>query len=211
MWLTPTKAGTLRSSVPGTVRHRPPHHARCASTVQSEDEAFNAWLDSAIPTFEETRGCRSQQGQCSQVALQAQYAVCAACHGATGRGKCSCPERAQAGRPGGLVHQAPDSTITRTGKRGVHDPDDVYGQANGAHGGHPGRLMPPSIANVIALHPDTFPDQNPETATIAGDAEQRRATVYTTCESIATASEASGHMKRLNAPRISGMNDWYRG
>ncbi len=194
IWLTPTRTGkfdVLCEELCGLA-----HFAMRGSVVVEEQADYDAWLASQ-PTF---AMMSSHAAAVPAAAMgQAQYAVCAACHGPQGEGNPVLNAPKLAGQsPWYLKDQL---AKYKQGVRGSHK-DDVYG-----------RQMAPmaatladdaAIASVVA-HIGSFAD-TPAQATVSGDA-QRGERLYRTCSSC-HGPDGQG-IWSTHAPRLAGMNDWY--
>ena len=192
MWLTPTRTGryeVLCEELCGIA-----HHAMRGAVVVETQEDFDSWV-AAHPTFGDL-----QNVPAADPALgAAQYAVCAACHGAQGEGMQALNAPKLAGlEPWYLKQQLRNY---QAGRRGAHE-EDVYG-----------RQMAPmantlatdaAIDNVVA-YIGTLPEAKP-THTVTGnaDAGARRYAVCAYCHG----DEGQG-LQAMNAPRLAGMTDWY--
>ena len=170
------------------------HHTMRGMVVIDEQEDFDAWLD-AQPTYAEVLAKEPGNAQIGQ----AQYAVCAACHGANGEGNQVLNSPKLAGQEAWYLKRQLE--YFKDGTRGAHA-DDVYG-----------RQMAPMAAtmvneqvmdNVIA-YIETFPDTPPQ-HTVTGDIEKGKA-IYNTCG--ACHGYAGEGRAAVNAPRQAGMSDWY--
>lgn len=192
MWLTPTREGrfdVLCEELCGIA-----HHTMRGAVVVEPESDFNAWLQ-AQPTFAEREALPAGDA----TAGQAQYAVCASCHGAQGEGNKALNAPKLAGLDGWYIKQ--QLRNYQDGLRGTHE-DDTYGQQMAPMAAT--LATETAMDNVIA-YIETFPDTKPA-STVHGDVE-RGEHLYTTC--------ASCHGKQgqgiwaMNAPRTAGMSDWY--
>ncbi len=192
VWFEPIRVGTfeiLCEELCGIA-----HHAMRGKVIVEEQADFDTWL-AAQPTYADTMA----RSAGDPAAGQAQYAICAACHGTDGEGNEQLNAPKLSGQQAWYLTQ--QLNAFKSGIRGTHD-DDIYG-----------RQMRPmamtltndaAVANIVA-YIQTLPD-TPAPSTIQGDT-QRGARIYTTC--------ASCHGKNgqgiwsVNAPRQSGMSDWY--
>lgn len=192
MWLTPTRTGTfdaLCEELCGVG-----HFTMRGRVVVEEADAHKAWL-SAYPTYAETLAVPPGNASAGQAA----YAVCSACHGADGAGNAALNAPKLAGQSAWYVRRQLASY--KSGARGAH-PDDVYG-----------KQMAPmamtladdaAIANVAA-YIESLPD-NPAPATVTGDVDRGKK-LYTTCA--ACHGKDGNGIWSQNAPRLTGMSDWY--
>ncbi len=192
VWFEPIRIGTfeiLCEELCGIA-----HHAMRGKVIVEEQADFDTWL-AAQPTYADTMA----RSAGDPAAGQAQYAICAACHGTNGEGNEQLNAPKLSGQQTWYLTQ--QLNAFKSGIRGTHD-DDIYG-----------RQMRPmamtltddaAVANIVA-YIQTLPD-TPAPSTIQGDT-RRGARIYTTC--------ASCHGKNgqgiwsVNAPRQSGMSDWY--
>jgi cytochrome c oxidase subunit 2 len=192
LWFTPTKTGEyeiLCEELCGVG-----HHTMRGMVVVDTQEDFDAWLD-AQPTYAEVLA-----KPVGDAALgQAQYAVCAACHGSQGEGNPVLHSPKLAGQGGWYLRRQIE--YFKNGARGSH-PDDEFG-----------KQMAPMVAtlvndaaveNVIA-YIQTLPD-NPTEHTVTGDLENG-ADIYVTCGAC-HGWDGEGRYA-VNASRLAGMSDWY--
>ncbi len=192
LWFTPTEPGyyeVLCEELCGIA-----HHTMRGAVVIDEQADYDAWL-AAQPTFAETQSPVQGDAQVGQ----AQYAVCAACHGQQGEGLQALNAPKIAGQEPWYIRRQIASY--KAGLRGAHE-DDVYG-----------RQMAPmaatlandaAVENVIA-HIQTFPD-NPAPQSVEGNVA-RGEKLYAVC-AYCHGAEAQG-IRAINAPRMAGMTDWY--
>jgi cytochrome c oxidase subunit 2 len=192
VWFTPTRTGTydlLCEELCGVG-----HFAMRGRVVVEEPAAFRAWM-----ARQGTYAQASARAPGDAVAGKALYAVCAACHGATGEGNVAMNAPKLSGQ--GAWYLERQLRQFKVGARGTHE-KDVFG-----------KMMKPmaatladdtAIANVaayIASLPAT-----PAPATLTGNAESGRQR-YGTC---AACHGAKGQgLAATNAPRLHGMSDWY--
>ena len=192
MWLTPIRTGefvVLCEELCGVA-----HFTMRGRVVVDTQEDFDSWL-TAQPTFADRLAVQAGDATTGQ----AQYAVCSACHGAQGEGNPAMHAPKLAGQEGWYVKK--QLRNFQLGIRGSHA-DDTYGQQMAPMAA----MLPDEVAmnNVIA-YMDTFPD-NPTPVTISGDAS-RGQDLFNTC--VSCHGEQGQGIWSLNAPRITGMNDWY--
>ena len=192
LWLTPTRTGTfevLCEELCGLG-----HHTMRGSVVVQSQADFEAWIDEQ-PTFAQTVA----QVAGDPVAGQGNYAVCVACHGVQGEGNPALNAPKLAGQEEWYIVR--QLQHYKQGIRGAHE-DDVYG-----------RQMAPMAATLVndaalrnvAAYIATLPD-NPAATTISGDVENGER-LYRTCG--ACHGWKGEGIWALNAPRYSGMSDWY--
>ncbi|MEX1033864.1 MAG: c-type cytochrome [Cellvibrionaceae bacterium] len=193
LWLTPTVTGTydiLCEELCGIG-----HHIMRGRVVVEDEADYEDWL-AAQPTYADTQNEISGNSQ----AGQAQYAICASCHGRNGEGNQAMNAPKLAGQePWYLKRQL---AYYREGVRGSHE-EDVYGQQMAP--------MASTLANEEALNNviayiQTLPD-DPSPATIQGDIKRGRALYQPTCS--ICHGENGGGVWAVNAPALAGMNDWY--
>ena len=192
MWLTPTVNGRyelLCEELCGIA-----HYAMRGAVVVEDKADYLAWVDT-YPTYAETLAVAAGNATVGQ----AQYAVCAACHGQQGEGVLALNGPKLTGQSAWYLRN--QIHAFKTGLRGSHE-DDTYG-----------RQMAPmamtlandtAINNVIA-HIQTLPDTAAD-ATIEGDATEG-ARLYAVC-AYCHGQEGQGY-QTMNAPRLAGMSDWY--
>lgn len=170
------------------------HHTMRGLVVIDAQRDFDVWL-AEQPTYAELRAARPGDPQLGH----AQYAVCAACHGAEGEGNRVLNAPKLAGQ--GAWYLRRQLEYYKSGARGTH-PDDEFG-----------RQMAPMVAtltdraaveNVIA-YIQSLPDVPPE-KTVDGDIDAGKK-IYTTCG--ACHGWRGEGIAALNAPRQAGMSDWY--
>ena len=192
LWLTPTETGrfeVLCEELCG-IGH---HTMRGAVVVESQAD-FEAWL-AQQPTYFETR-----QAVVGDVSVgQAQYAICAACHGQQAEGLVALNAPKLAGQSEWYLER--QILAYQQGLRGVHD-DDIYGKQMAPMAAT--LVDEQSIANVIAFI-RSQPDE-PAPATISGDVANGEK-LYRTC-AYCHGADGMG-IQALNAPRAAGMTDWY--
>jgi cytochrome c oxidase subunit 2 len=191
-WFTPTVPGTyeiLCEELCGIG-----HFAMRGKIVVDEPAAYETWLASQ-PTFAETQARPAGDA----AAGAANYAICAACHGAQGEGNQQLNAPKLSGLPDWYLRRQIHNYIQRI--RGA-DPQDIFGV----------QMAPmaqtvasePVLENVIA-HIETLPD-NAAPPTIIGDARRGRQ-LYMNC-SVCHGPDGEGRWG-TNAPPLAGMSDWY--
>lgn len=191
-WLTPNRIGRydiMCEELCGVA-----HYAMRGSVVVEERPEFEAWL-AGYPTFAEVNARPAP----NIATGQASYAVCSACHGASGEGN----QVLNAPRLAGLQDWYLERQILnfKHGLRGS-EPADPYGMQ-----------MAPMAATLtdetairntvayIASLPEVVP-----TPTISGDVG-RGEDIFKTCGSC-HGTKGQGIWSQ-NAPRLIGSNDWY--
>jgi len=192
MWLTPIRTGefvVLCEELCGVA-----HFTMRGRVVVDTQEDFDAWLDKQ-PTFADRLALK----QGDAVAGQAQYAVCSSCHGAQGEGNAAMHAPKLAGQDGWYFKE--QLRNFQNGIRGSHA-DDVYGQQMAPMAA---LLADEAAMNNVMAYIDSFPDVAPE-VTISGDIVRGKK-LFNTC-AYCHGDQGQG-IWSLNAPRITGMNDWY--
>jgi cytochrome c oxidase subunit 2 len=192
VWFTPTRTGTydiLCEELCGIA-----HFTMRGKVVVDELPAFQAWLDGK-PTFAQTMAVKGGDATAGAAA----YAVCSACHGASGEGNPAMNAPKLAGQ--GSWYLKRELENFKHGLRGTQDRDTF------------GKMMAPmaatlpdaaAIDNVVA-YIRTLPD-NPAPQTVNGNAGDGQR-LYDTC----AACHGAGGLgaQATNAPRLKGMSDWY--
>ena len=192
LWLTPTRTGTfevLCEELCGLGHHT----MRGRVVVQSQTD-FNAWIDEQ-PTFAELQ----RQSAGDPAAGQANYIVCVACHGAQGEGNPALNAPKLAGQEPWYVTR--QLHHYKQGIRGAHE-DDVFGKQMAPMAA---TLVDDAAVRNVAAYIATLPD-NPAPPTVTGNVE-RGERLYRTCG--ACHGWKGEGIWALNAPRYSGMSDWY--
>ena len=192
LWLTPTKTGrfeVLCEELCGIG-----HHTMRGAVIVDDAESYDTWLASQTTYSEQVNRAAGN----AQVGA-AQYGVCAACHGQQGEGIAAMNAPKLAGQSEWYLKR--QIMNYKNGLRGTAD-GDVYGQQ--MIGMVATLVDEQSVDNVVA-HIRTFADNAPE-QTISGDvnagAKEYRVCAY--CH-----GKDGGGVQALNAPRLSGMSDWY--
>ena len=192
VWLTPTKIGKydiLCEELCGLA-----HFAMRGAVVVDDEEDFQTWL-SAQPTHAQIIA----RPEGDALAGQANYAICATCHGAQGEGNPALNAPKTAGQDAWYMRR--QLSNYKQGLRGTHD-DDVFG-----------KQMAPmamtlvddvAINNVIA-YIQTLPD-TPVEKTVTGNVDNGR-NLYLSCAAC-HGNDGLGIWSQ-EAPRLAGMSDWY--
>ena len=192
LWFDPTKEGTydiMCQELCG-IGH---FVMRGSVTVQSQEE-FDNWLASQ-PTFSETQ--RPAPPDLS--AGQAQYATCAACHGANGEGNQALNAPKIAGQQPWYIER--QLNHFKQGARGG------AGDTNGSQmTAFASMLTTDEAVRNISAYIATFPD-TPATTTIAGDIDNGFDIYDRNCAACHL-DNGSGTWY-TDAPKLSGMSDWY--
>ena len=192
LWFTPTKTGEfeiLCEELCGIA-----HHTMRGMVVVDTQEDYDAWL-AEQRTYAEI----SAVPPGNPVVGQAQYAVCAACHGPQGEGMRDLNAPKLAGLDGWYIKRQIE--YYKSGARGAH-PDDEYGRQMAPMAA---TLVDEAAINNVVAYLDTLPD-NPAPATIVGDVANG-ARIYRTC-GVCHGKDGEGIFS-TNAPRAAGMDDWY--
>jgi cytochrome c oxidase subunit II len=191
-WFTPTRVGKfdlLCEQLCGIG-----HFVMRGKVVVEEEDAFQEWL-SGYPTFAQSM---------AQVAGDAEagkplFAVCAACHGAQAEGNLAMHAPKLSGQ--GDWYLIRQLNYFKHGARGAHD-KDLYGKQMAPMAA---TLADDAAINNVVAYIKTLPD-NPAPATLSDNTADGR-NIYVTCEAC-HGSDGRG-VQAMNAPRLSGMSDWY--
>ncbi|MYB89408.1 MAG: cytochrome c oxidase subunit II [Proteobacteria bacterium] len=191
-WLTPTRVGTfeiLCEELCGIG-----HHSMRGKVTVVEEEQFHEWL-AQQPTYAMLAARQAGNAQ----AGQAQYQICAACHGVQGEGNQALNAPKLSGQEDWYLTR--QLTYFRDGIRGSN-PEDVLGQqmAPMAAG-----LVNDTLIRDLAAYIQTLPDE-PAQQTVQGDVDNGK-DLYTTCGKC-HGKKGEGRWA-VNAPRLAGMSDWY--
>lgn len=166
---------------------------RGAIVIESEQD-YDAWL-ATKPTFAETQS----MPPANVAAGQAQYAVCAACHGAQGEGNPSLNSPKLAGQQAWYVER--QLNYFKQGIRGGE------GDTNGAAMiGMANMLASDEAVRNMAAYIATFPD-TPSTPTITGDVANGADIYERNCAACHLDNGAGTWY--TDAPKLAGMSDWY--
>ncbi len=191
-WLTPTRKGRfdiMCEELCGIA-----HHTMRGVLVVEDEGDFQTWLQ-GYPTYAETAARPAGNPEVGQ----ATYGLCGTCHGAQAEGI----QQLNAPKLAGLDswYMSRQLRNYKAGVRGAHEADSYGAQMAPMAATLVDDL---AIDNVLA-YIGTLPDESAP-ATIAGDAEHGK-DLFITCESC-HGKQGQG-IWALNAPRLSGMNDWY--
>lgn len=170
------------------------HHTMRGLVVIDEQEDFDSWL-AGQPTYADMLARRPGNPMLGQ----ARYAVCAACHGASGEGNQTLNAPKLAGQ--GAWYLRRQLEYYKLGARGA-DPRDEYGQQMAPMAA---TLVDSNAVEDVIAYIQTLPDSQPE-LTISGDTAAGKK-IYTTCG--ACHGWRGEGIAALNAPRQAGMSDWY--
>lgn len=170
------------------------HFAMRGRVIIDEEKDYQAWLNNQ-PTFAETVA----RIPGDVVAGSQSYAVCASCHGMQGEGQSVLNAPKLSGL--GSWYLKRQLQYFKTGVRGSHE-NDTYGKQMAPMAM---MLVDDTAINDVVAYIQTLPD-TPAAATVMGDPVYGRG-LYRTC---AACHGADGRGREaLNAPRITGMSDWY--
>jgi cytochrome c oxidase subunit 2 len=192
MWLTPTVPGSyevLCEELCGVG-----HFAMRGRVVVTPRAEFDAWLAS-MPTFDQMQMLAKADPQ----AGAGNYAVCTACHGASGEGN----PALNAPRIGGQAAWYVGRQLHhfRDGLRGAHE-GDTFGSQMRAFAS----MLPDDTAiRNIAAYVESLPAHAAAPA-VTGDV-RRGERLYATCSNC-HGIRGEG-IWSLNAPRLADMSDWY--
>jgi cytochrome c oxidase subunit 2 len=192
LWYTPTKVGEydiLCEEYCGVA-----HFAMRGRVTVEEEADYQTWL-AAQPTYAETLA----QPVGDAVAGAPAYAVCAACHGAQGEGNPQLNSPKISGQEGWYMKRQLE--YFKSGARGAHE-DDIFGKQMAPMAG---TLVNDAAINNVVAYIESLPD-TPAAPTVTGDVNHGQE-VYETCAAC-HGPQAEGRWA-LNAPRLSGMTDWY--
>ena len=171
------------------------HFIMRGSVVIDTQEDYDAWIASQ-PTFAETQAMAAPD----LAAGQAQYAVCASCHGAGGEGN----QALNAPKLSGLQDWYIERQLNhfKTGVRGQTE-GDLYGASMV---GMANMLVDDAAVRNMSAYIASLPDV-PAQPTIQGDVANGADIYDRNC--------AACHLDNGNgtwytdAPKLAGMNDWY--
>ncbi|MBL4581455.1 MAG: c-type cytochrome [Gammaproteobacteria bacterium] len=193
IWFEPNKAG--RYDIMCEELCGIGHFVMRGAVIVETQAEYDVWLD-AQPTFAETQSVAAA----NPAAGQAQYAVCAACHGAQGEGNQALNGPKLAGQQAWYIERQ-----LKYFKEGVR----------GGEGDINGQTMAPmanmladetairNMAAYIASMPDT-----PATPTITGADVANGASIYSRNCAACHLDNADGTWY-TDAPKLAGMSDWY--
>jgi cytochrome c oxidase subunit 2 len=192
VWLTPTRTGRfdiLCEELCGIG-----HFAMRGAVVVDEQAAFDDWLDD-FPTFAQVLATPAPD----VAAGQALYAVCSACHGAQGEGNEMLNAPKLTGQQDWYLKR--QLINFQQGLRGT-DASDTFGAQMAPMAA---TLADEASINNVVAYITQLPDSAPP-VTLNGDVA-RGEEIFITCQSC-HGQEGQG-IWSLNAPRLSGVNDWY--
>ena len=192
IWFEPNKAG--RYDIMCEELCGIGHFAMRGAVVVETQAEYDVWLD-AQPTFAETQTVAAA----NPAAGQAQYAVCASCHGAQGEGNQALNSPKLAGQSPWYIER--QLKYFKEGVRGGEG--DTNGQAMTAMAN---MLVDDTAIRNMAAYIATMPD-TAATPTVTGDVANGYEIYDRNC--------AACHLDNgdgtwyTDAPKLAGMNDWY--
>lgn len=193
LWLTPTVTGSyeiLCEELCGIG-----HHIMRGRVVVDEENDYEDWL-AAQPTYADHLARIAGDAQ----AGQANYAICASCHGADGEGNEQMNGPKLAGQEGWYLKR--QLNYYRDGVRGAHE-DDVFGRQMAPMAS---TLADEAAVNDVVAYIETLPSEA-ATATVKGNLAKGKKLYEPTC-GICHGAEGGG-IWAVNAPALAGMSDWY--
>ena len=191
MWFTPTKLGEyeiLCEELCGIA-----HYAMRGRVTVDDEQTFKAWL-ARHPTF----AAASNREPADLTAGKALFAPCVACHGESAGGNVTLNAPKLAGQGSWYLQRQLDNF--KHGRRGAQN--DTTGMLMVPFAG---MLTDETAIRNVTSYIATLPDHRPQ-ATVSGDAT-RGASLYRTCA--VCHGESGQGIEAMNAPRLSGMSDWY--
>jgi cytochrome c oxidase subunit 2 len=192
IWATPNRIGRydiLCEELCGIA-----HFAMRGAVVVEEQADFDIWLDS-YPSYAEVL----ESPEPDLAAGQAQYAVCSACHGASGEGNLAMNAPKIASQEAWYLRRQINNF--KHGLRGS-DSTDVYGAQMAPMAA---MLTDDSAIENVVAYIISLPDSD-TASTVDGDVS-RGGEIFVTCKSCHGA--AGQGIWALNAPRLQGASDWY--
>jgi cytochrome c oxidase subunit 2 len=191
MWLTPTRTGEfeiLCEELCGTG-----HFAMRGRVVVDDEDAYRTWL-AAQQTYAQRRERRAGDA----TAGAAQYAVCAACHGAQGEGNQALNAPKLAGLPAWYLTRQLHNF--KHGVRGGAPGDAIAGQMAAIV-----QPLDQAVLDDVVAYVASLPDVTAPT-TIRGNAAAGVRS-YATC-AYCHGNRGQGSWS-TNAPPLAGRSDWY--
>lgn len=192
LWFDPTEVGTydiLCEELCGIG-----HFIMRGSVTIDTQEDFDAWL-AQQPTFAETQSMAAP----NLAAGQAQYAACAACHGANGEGNQALNAPKLAGQQAWYIER--QLNHFKVGARGGE------GDTNGAQMvAFAGMLTTDEAVRNVAAYISSLPD-TPAPTTVSGDIDNGYDIYDRNCAACHLDDGAGTWY--TDAPKLAGMSDWY--
>lgn len=192
VWTTPSRTGNF--DVVCEQLCGMPHFSMRGRVVVDSASDFATWL-SKQPTYAQLR----TEVAGDATVGQAQYAVCAACHGPAAEGNRELNAPKLSGQPSWYL--ARQLQAFKHGLRGADD-KDAYAKQMAPFAA---TLADDAAVKNVVAYIATLPDQRPA-STIAGNPDKGRL-LFTTCVSCHGPNGAG--IWATNAPRLSNMSDWY--
>ncbi len=193
LWLTPTVVGSyeiLCEEFCGIG-----HHVMRGRVVVDSQEDYDIWFADQ-KTYADTVAEVAGNPQIGQ----AQYALCATCHGSNGEGNIELNAPKLAGQESWYLRR--QINYYKTGVRGTA-PGDVFGVQMAPMAN---TLVNDAAINNVISYIQTLPN-NPSQTTVQGNVDIGQALYEPTC-GICHSASGSG-VWSVNAPALSGMSDWY--
>lgn len=192
LWFDPTEVGTydiLCEELCGIG-----HFIMRGSVTVDTQEDFDAWI-AEQPTFAETQSMAAP----NLAAGQAQYAACAACHGANGEGNQALNAPKLAGQQAWYIER--QLNHFKVGARGGE------GDTNGAQMvAFAGMLTTDEAVRNVAAYISSLPD-TPAPTTVSGDIDNGYDIYDRNCAACHLDDGAGTWY--TDAPKLAGMSDWY--
>ncbi len=192
LWFDPTEVGTydiLCEELCGIG-----HFIMRGSVTIDTQEDFDAWI-AEQPTFAETQSMAAP----NLAAGQAQYAACAACHGANGEGNQALNAPKLAGQQAWYIER--QLNHFKVGARGGE------GDTNGAQMvAFAGMLTTDEAVRNVAAYISSLPD-TPAPTTVSGDIDNGYDIYDRNCAACHLDDGAGTWY--TDAPKLAGMSDWY--
>jgi cytochrome c oxidase subunit 2 len=171
------------------------HFAMRGTVVVDDQPDFDTWLDKQ-PTFADVLN-RSEP---NTTVGQASYAVCSACHGAQGEGNQMLNAPSLAGQSDWYLKRQLKNF--KHGIRGSNNSEDIFGAQMAPMAA---TLVDDAAIDNVVAYISTLPAVD-SPATITGDIDNGQE-IFTTCKSCH--GEQGQGIWSMNAPRLSGVEDWY--
>lgn len=170
------------------------HFVMRGAVVVETQEEYDTWL-AQQPTFAETQ----TMAAADPVAGQAQYALCATCHGAQGEGVQALDGPKLAGQQAWYIER--QLKYFKSGVRGGEGDTKGAAMAPMAQ-----TLVDDNAIRNMAAYIATLPDL-PATPTVSGDIENGHSIYARNCAACHLDNGAGTWY--TDAPKLTGMSDWY--